>query len=183
MKDFLTLLACKMAYLHCIMIQSVRWCEWNTRWQCEWGFSCGRLWSLSSVCCTGLHPPGWTGQSPSERGLPWNWSPLEGSKRNATRSQPQALKYYMLSFKGLSWLTINASVDSTNKHKEYQGQSHSVLSIFVRSYNTSELVFSTISVDSCKHKDTLGLSRCRNFPCDMRYYCNFFFFCKLFHLS
>lgn len=84
-KVFLTATACKMAYLQRIMIQSVCQLEWDMRWQCvwEWGFSCGWLQSLSFVCCTGLHPQGWTGRNPWEKGLVWNWSPLQGSKRNA----------------------------------------------------------------------------------------------------
>lgn len=61
----------------------------------EWGFSCCQLWSLSCVCCRGLHPRGRTGRSPLGKGLASNQSPLEYSKRNTTKSQSQEQNYFV----------------------------------------------------------------------------------------
>lgn len=108
----------------------------------EWGSSCSRLWCLSCVCCTGLRPRGWIGQSPLEQGLAWKQSPLEDSKRNATKSQSQAQKYYMINFKGI--YTFHLPWKQKIKSTRYQSHIRDTPHLFLQWVSCMQILFSNV---------------------------------------
>ena len=101
----------KMTYLHRIIIHSV-FVNGSV------GMRFLLLWSLSCVCCTGLHLQGWTGRSPIKQGLAWKRSPLEGRDRNATHSQ---LEIVHVKLYGIILVqTDNKCIRSTSKSTKYE---------------------------------------------------------------